>query len=172
MAERAGWRMAGAALRPLLSMAALVALYYAVPLDEKVDAGTVVVWCVSLLGAVALTAWHIRAIGRARYPVLRGVQALTVTVTVFVLLFAAAYHVMSHQNPGEFSESLTKTDALYFTMSTLSTVGFGDITAQTQAARLVVTVQMLADLAVLGGAVRLIVGAVQRGREGARRAEG
>lgn len=46
-----------------------------------------------------------------------------------------------------------------------STVGFGDITAKTQAARLVVTGQMIADLVVLGLAIKVIVGAVRRGRQ-------
>ena len=43
----------------------------------------------------------------------------------------------------------------------LSTVGFGDITAKTQAARLVVTGQMIADLVIFALAVKIIVGAVR-----------
>jgi len=46
-----------------------------------------------------------------------------------------------------------------------STVGFGDITAKTETARLVVTVQMIADLIVLGLGIKVIVGAVTRGRQ-------
>ena len=46
-----------------------------------------------------------------------------------------------------------------------STVGFGDITAKTQAARLVVTGQMVADLVIFGLAVKVIAGAVSRGRQ-------
>jgi hypothetical protein len=42
-----------------------------------------------------------------------------------------------------------------------STVGFGDITAASQSARLVVTAQMLLDLVALGLLVRAFVGAVQ-----------
>ena len=44
-------------------------------------------------------------------------------------------------------------------------VGFGDITAKTETARLVVTVQMVADLIVLGLGIKVIVGAVTRGRQ-------
>ena len=60
---------------------------------------------------------------------------------------------------------LTHTDGLYFTVTVLSTVGFGDITAKTQAARLVVTGQMIADLVILALAIKIIVGAVSRGRQ-------
>jgi hypothetical protein len=50
-----------------------------------------------------------------------------------------------------------------------STVGFGDITAKTQTARLVVTGQMIADLIILGLAIKVITGAVRRGRAGRTR---
>jgi hypothetical protein len=46
----------------------------------------------------------------------------------------------------------------------LGTVGFGDIAATSQAARVVVTVQILADLALIGAGVRVVLAAVQRGR--------
>jgi voltage-gated potassium channel len=58
---------------------------------------------------------------------------------------------------------LTRSSALYFTVTVFSTVGFGDITAKTDVARLVVTVQMLADLAVVAVVIRLILGAATRG---------
>ena len=64
-----------------------------------------------------------------------------------------------------FGGPLTHTDGLYFTVTVFSTVGFGDITAKSQTARLVVTGQMLADLIVLGLAIKVIVGAVHRGRQ-------
>jgi hypothetical protein len=55
---------------------------------------------------------------------------------------------MAANHPANFStHALTRTDALYFTVTVFSTVGFGDITAASQSARLVVTAQMLLDLA-------------------------
>jgi hypothetical protein len=50
-------------------------------------------------------------------------------------------------------------------VTTFSSVGFGDITAASQTARLVVTWQMLLNLLVLGIGIRLFVGAVTVGRE-------
>ena len=49
-----------------------------------------------------------------------------------------------------FSQPLTRIDSVYFTVTTFATVGFGDITATTEAARLVVTGQMIADLSSSG----------------------
>jgi voltage-gated potassium channel len=46
-----------------------------------------------------------------------------------------------------------------------STVGFGDITPDADAARLATMVQMVADLLVVGLVVRVILGAVKEGRE-------
>jgi hypothetical protein len=46
-----------------------------------------------------------------------------------------------------------------------ATVGFGDITAKTEAARLLVTGQMIVDLVILGLGARVILGAVTRSRQ-------
>jgi hypothetical protein len=60
---------------------------------------------------------------------------------------------------------MSRTDALYFTVTTFATVGFGDITARSQGARIIVILQMLADLLVLGFGVKVLLGAVQTGRQ-------
>jgi voltage-gated potassium channel len=72
---------------------------------------------------------------------------------------------MAKISSGNFSQPLTHTDALYFTVTVFATVGFGDITAKTEAARLVVTGQMITDLVIIGLGVRVIVGAVRRGQQ-------
>ncbi|WP_281367034.1 potassium channel family protein [Janibacter alkaliphilus] len=46
-------------------------------------------------------------------------------------------------------------DALYFTMTMVSTVGFGDITATGQLARVLVTLQMAFNLLFIAALVRL-----------------
>jgi hypothetical protein len=88
---------------------------------------------------------------------------------VFLLLFASAYVVMAAITAGSFSQPMTHTNALYFTVTVFATVGFGDITAKTEAARLVVTGQMIIDLIIFGVGVRVIAGAINRGRR--RRAQ-
>jgi voltage-gated potassium channel len=46
-----------------------------------------------------------------------------------------------------------------------TTVGFGDITAKSEGARLLVTGQMITDLIILGIGAKVILGAVTRGRQ-------
>ena len=58
---------------------------------------------------------------------------------------------MSTLGTGNFSqEDLSRTDALYFTVTVFSTVGFGDISPTSESARLVVSGQMILDLFILG----------------------
>jgi hypothetical protein len=66
--------------------------------------------------------------------------------------------------PQAFSEPLSRTDALYFTITVFSTVGFGDIVPVTDGARVATMVQMVGDLLVVGLVLRVMLGAVKAGR--------
>ena len=114
---------------------------------------------------IALIAFQVRSIIRSPFPGLRAIEALATSVPLFLLLFASSYVVMAAMSAANFGGRLTHTDGRYFAVTVFSTVGFGDITAKTQAARLVVTGQMIADLVILGLAVKIIVGAVNRRRQ-------
>ena len=164
-------RIALGLLRALATTAVLVALYYLLPLDHFTNVPLVLVAGVLILLAVILV--QLRAITRARYPALHAIEALAITVPLFLLLFASAYLTMAHANPANFNtHPLTRTDTLYFTVTVFSTVGFGDISAASQSARLVVTAQMLLDLLALGLVIRAFVGAVQLARQQAAPAPG
>jgi hypothetical protein len=155
-----------ALLRSLAITIVLVALYYLLPLDHLSSLPLAVLLGAGLVILLVISAGQVREILRARYPALRAAEALATTVPLFLLLFAAAYYVMERASPGSFSHSLTRTDTLYFTVTTFTTVGFGDITATSESARLVVTAQMLLDLLALGLGVRVLLGAVQIARQG------
>lgn len=159
-----------ALVRPLLTVTALVWLYYLLPLDRWHDPLTVLAIGGGLLAVVGLCVLQVRAILRARYPAVQAVEALAVAVPLFLLLFAAGYSLMSSGAPDTFTEPLSRTDALYFTVTVFATVGFGDIAPVTEAARVVVTVQMVGDLLVLGVLLQAIVGAVKLGRAKRRNA--
>ena len=157
-----------AVLRAVGSTAALVAIYYLLPLDRSSTWVAVTMLAIGLAWLIGLVVFQVRWILRSRFPGLRGVEALATSIPLFLLLFAGAYVVLAAISAGNFSEPLTRTDALYFTVTVFSTVGFGDITAKTEAARLVVTGQMIVDLVAVGLAVKVIVGAVKRGRSGSQ----
>ena len=154
-----------AVLRAAGSTIALVAIYYLLPLDHASTWVAVTILVIGLVVLIGLVAFEVRSILVSRFPGLRGVEALAVSIPLFLLLFASTYVVMATISASNFTEPLTRTDALYFTVTVFSTVGFGDITAKTEAARLVVTGQMITDLVVIGLAVKVIVGAVKRGRQ-------
>ena len=158
-------------LRALAATSGVVAVYYLAPLGRVPGTWLWFVMVGGLVALAALTVHQVRAILRATHPGVRAVEALATTVPMFLLLFAAAYFLMSHADTGSFSAAtLSRTDALYFTVTVFATVGFGDITPTSQAARLVVTAQMVLNLVVLGLVVRVIVGAAQHARRG--RADG
>jgi hypothetical protein len=142
-----------------------VTIYYLLPLNRSSPWAAVTGLVVGLVLFIGLVAYQVRSIVRSRFPGLRAIEALATSIPLFLLLFASVYVVLSTISAGNFSQPLTHTDALYFTVTVFSTVGFGDITATTEAARLVVTSQMVCDLLIIGLGLRVIVGAVTRGRQ-------
>ena len=55
-------------------------------------------------------------------------------VPLFILMFATAYYVMGRAESEAFTEALSRTDALYFTVAVFATVGFGDMSPQAETA--------------------------------------
>ena len=110
-------------------------------------------------------AYQVRAIIRHPHSAVRAIEALAITVPVFLLLFAATYFMMEQSNPDNFNiDLLTRTDSLYFTVTVFATVGFGDITATSQVAACDRHRKMILDLLVLGLVVKVFLGAVEKGR--------
>ena len=135
-------------LRALATTIVVVAAYYLLPLDNLAGISLGVALAVGLLALTAVVAYQVRAIIRHPHSAVRAIEALAATVPVFLVLFAATYFMMEQSNPGNFNiDSLTRTDSLYFTVTVLATVGFGDISAASQAARVAVMAQMILDLA-------------------------
>jgi len=153
------------AVRAGSSVAAAVVVYYLLPLNGRLSISAGAGLLVALVLFVVLGIAQVKSVVHAAYPGIRAVQVLSVLIPVFILTFAAYYYVVARQDPAGFSAPLTRTDALYFTVTTLATVGYGDITPRSQGTRIAVTVQMVADLAVLGVLVRTAARAVAHGWE-------
>ena len=76
-------------------------------------------------------------------------------VTAGLGLFASLYWAQSIHDALSFSEPLTKLDATYFTLTTFTTTGYGDIAAKSQAARALVVGQMCFGFVVLSIVIAL-----------------
>jgi hypothetical protein len=150
-------------LRSFLVSAAIFTVYALLPLSRPVDALTVLELVVGLVAVGALILWDLREIARSDHPRLRAVETLATVVPLFLLLFSCVYFLMERTHAGSFSTPLTRVDALYLSVTVLSTVGFGDITPVSQVARIIVTVQMLANLVLVGLVARVLLDAVQEG---------
>jgi hypothetical protein len=152
-------------LRSSVTAIVLVAAYYLLPLDRVSGVSLAVSLAVGLAALTAIAAYQVRAIIRHRHSAVRAIEALAITVPLFLLLFAATYFMMAQADTDNFNvHALTRTDSLYFTITVFATVGFGDISATSQVARIAVMAQMILDLLVLGLVVKVFLGAVQKGR--------
>jgi voltage-gated potassium channel len=151
------------ALRSLLTVTALMVIYFNVPVRGSSSVSAWFLLAAGLLGFIVLLALQVRSITRADRPRLRAIEVLATVAPLFVLLFAMSYYVYAGHTPSAFSQPLSRMDALYFAVTVFATVGFGDIVARSDAARALVTLQMVGDLIVLGLGLRVLVGAVQIG---------
>ena len=151
-------------LRALANTAVLVAIYYLLPPDHTSTWIAATTLIIGLVAFIALVIFQVRWIIRSRFPGLRAVEALATSLPPFLLLFSGTYVTMAAASASSFGEKLTHTDGLYFTVTVFATVGFGDITARSEGARLLVTGQMVADLIILGIGAKIILGAVTRAR--------
>ena len=148
----------------LLLVAAAVAVYYLVPVPRHLGESA---WALMFfLGSGVLAVLIIVTILR----LLRAgedarIRALLLLLTLTVLFFSWANTSVA-AIPGQFTDLHTKTDALYFAVSTLATVGFGDVHATGQLARAAVTLQIVFNLVFLGASVSIISGFFRRQAHG------
>jgi voltage-gated potassium channel len=155
--------LARSALRILGIALGMLVLYAVVPVPGTSGAAALLGMVAGLVLFVVLVGWQLHTIVRAEHPVLRAAEVILFAVPMLVVIFAFTFLTISRADPQSFSESLGRVDAMYFTVSTVATVGFGDITPTSPGARIVVTFQMLFDLALLAGLVRLVVLATRTG---------
>jgi voltage-gated potassium channel len=154
-----------AVLRTCLVIGLLLVAYALAPRDPPTELSVAVRLAIWLVVVVLAVLWQIRAVMRSSHPWLRALQGAALSVALLVLPFATAYASISAADPATFTQPLTRLDALYFTVTVFATVGFGDISPVSEPARLLVTVQMLADLVLIGMIVKVLVGVAQRRRE-------
>jgi voltage-gated potassium channel len=150
-------------LRSVVFSVAICVAYFALPMTSGLSMAGIATLILGLIGLTALLIWQIRAIVRSPYPLARAIEALAISVPLFLAIFASSYYLMGQAEPSSWSEPLSRLDAAYFAVTIFATVGFGDITAVSGTARAVTTLQMIADVILVGLAARVLVGAVKEG---------
>jgi voltage-gated potassium channel len=151
--------VAMAIVRSTIVGAGLLALYALAPDRGFGQAGAIVRLILIVVIVVCVTAWQVNRILNSPYPQVQAIESVLIAVPLLVILFALIYLGIDSSGPNEFSERLNHTSSIYFTMTTLATVGYGDIVPKTQMARLTVTAQMAIDLVLVAVIVRVFFGA-------------
>ena len=142
-------------LNNFLVLASALAFYYYAPvsLDDPHPILEIVVFIVGLIVLIWLIVRQlVKQLAAGPDPGVRVRSLLTLLYPV-VVLFALTYYVIAHANPAQFEGIATRTDALYYTVVTLGTVGYGDIHAVGQLAKWVTIVQVAFDLVVIGALI-------------------
>jgi hypothetical protein len=157
-----------------MALVGVVVAYYAVPVDELPSSWDIAAVTLALVVGLGVVVWvglaQVRTLARHQVgdPSVR-LDVLALVVIVVVPLFALGFYAIERADASQFADLETKTDALYFTVSTLATVGFGDVHATGQAARALVAVQIVFNLVVVAALASVLTGQV-RARVAERRA--
>jgi len=142
--------------RPIASLVGLVVAYFAFP----VDWGASVAYLASTLAltvvGLSVLAWimvlelqHLRS-GVAG----RSAQVLTTVLVLLVMSFSLTAYLVQELSPGQFVGISSRVDALYFTLSTMTTVGYGDAHAEGQLARVLVCGLIVFNVVVVASLLR------------------
>jgi hypothetical protein len=147
--------------------------YFVAPLDARLGEVTAVALVVAVcILLVPLSFRRARQVLTSDQPLLVALQSLFTAITLLVVSFSAVYYILGIDTEGQMYGIETKIDALYFTVTVLATVGFGDITAVGQGARLLVTFQMGINVVLVAFAARLLSWALTQRKDSVRRAAG
>src|SRR5690349_16020015 len=130
------------ALQSALTLGGAVLFYYFVPVTNQDH--PIWRWAVFIVGLTLLSLLILRQLMKQLRagpdPGVR-IRSLITLLYPVVALFALAYYIMQTADPTQFESLETRTDALYYTVVTLGTVGYGDVHAVGQLARIISMIQ-------------------------------
>lgn len=144
--------------RVLGVVAATLLVYFLLPIEGLGSAasGTAVAACAGIAVILIVFARQITRVSRSQRPVLAALDALVLVFGLFLCFFALLYVSLSERDPDAFTQDVNKVAGIYFTMTVLTTVGFGDISAVSDTARIMVTLQMLIGMVLIGTAFKAL----------------
>jgi len=130
------------------SMLACLAVYYNVPLprDDPPELVAILLFAAGLVLLCVVLGTQVRRQVRAGLVASVRVQSVVGLLLPLVTFFAVTYYLLADQFVG----IEDRTDALYYAVVTLGTVGYGDVHATGSAAKVATMVQIVLDLVVVG----------------------
>lgn len=149
--------LVAAMARVLGVVAATLLGYFLLPVEGKTAAtAAAVIASVGIALILTVFARQITRVSRSRRPVMAAVEALVLVFGLFLSLFALLYVALSEGDPDAFTQGVDKVAGIYFATTVLTTVGFGDISAVSNTARVVVTLQMVLGMVLIGTAFKAL----------------
>jgi voltage-gated potassium channel len=146
--------------RLAVAVVGVVFIYYALPVGDLPSRWAAVFTVGGLLLGLAFLVYV--AVRQVRVMAAAGpgdprvrLDVLALVVIVVVPLFALTSYAVQQADDTQFADLETKTDALYFTLATLTTVGYGDVHATGQWARALVSVQIVVNVVFVAAVVSL-----------------
>ncbi len=141
-------------LKVVLMPVAVLVLYFVFPVDA--DRAPVGVLTGILLSVASLVTVVVIVAGEAR-GARSGMSGwlLVLVLEVVLVVFSFVYYLVDDKDPEQIVGLVTRLDALYFSTTTTATVGFGDVHAEGQFARGVVTVHMIFNIIFIAAVVNL-----------------
>lgn len=145
----------------------LLVVYAALPQQlDGISVHVIIGFCVGLVIFTTVLGYLVISGNRREYKEDRWLRLTSTLIALVaaIFFFALTYLQVARSMPGEFTGLTTFVDAIYFTIATTLTVGFGDVYASGQWARIMVIFQMLFTVVVLAAAGRSIAGVFQTKR--------
>ena len=162
--ERRRRAIVSTTVRTFVAVAVMIIAFIVIPPGAMVRGDDAVRVIIGVVLLVAVVLWQVHSIYNDPVPEFRAGAALVVLSVLLVLVFAMIYCAIWTADPTSFSEPMTNSTSIYFTVTTLATVGYGDVHAVTQSARWVVTIQMILNLTLVVALGRVLLAAARAGR--------
>jgi voltage-gated potassium channel len=157
-----GWQRWG---RLIGILTLILVLYFVVPVEAKASRDQLA----RLVGSVVvfgLLAWAmVRQLRMHIDDTTRKIDGLIVGIVLVVVVFSHAFYVLNREDPGQFAGLHTRLDSLYFAVTTLATVGTGDVHAAGQTARALVLLQMVFNVVFVATTASLVTTRIRTAAE-------
>ena len=142
-------------LRLNATLGLTIVVYFAAPVrDVQRSSGYRIL--ITIVALVMLTLWVLWQLRRHVDDESRRIDGLLAVILIVIVAFALAFYIVEQRRPGEIVGLNSRLDSLYFTVSTLLTIGYGDVHAEGQLARALVLVQIVFDVVFVATAAGLL----------------